>query len=96
MDIFLSYTLIFVASFCQVFFLGFNSKVLRDDRILAGACISWLITISQYGVTWAVVHAGLGSLEFVVVAGAGGSLGITSAQYAYKWYDMRFTHKRAS
>lgn len=79
--------LVFCAAFGQVLCLGLNSKLLRDDKILAGFCVSWLITLTQYGFIWAVTHAGLTPLTFLLVAGSGGSLGITSSQYLYKWYD---------
>jgi hypothetical protein len=81
--------LVFVAAFAQVFFLGLSSKILRDDKILAGAIMSWLITISQYGMVWAVTNAGLSAESYILWAGTGGSIGITLSQYAYRWYDER-------
>jgi len=79
--------LVLVAAFVSVFMMGLNSKILRDDYIMAGAVTSWLITISQYAMTWAVVHAGLSSPVYIFWAGVGGSAGITAAQYAYAWMD---------
>ena len=81
--------LVLVAAFATVFFLGLNSKMLRDDRVLAAALISWLITISQFAMTWAVVNAGLAPLEYILWAGAGGCTGITFSQYFYKWIYRR-------
>ncbi len=82
--------LLFAAAFSQVFLLGLNSKLLRDDKILAGFVVSWFITVAQFIMVWAVAHSGLSVPMYLVVAGAGGSIGITSAQYFYKWYDAKF------
>jgi hypothetical protein len=81
--------LVFTSAFAQVFLLGLNSKILRDDRILAGAVTSWLITISQYGMVWAVTNAGLSAESYILWAGMGGSIGITLSQYAYRWYENK-------
>jgi hypothetical protein len=81
--------LVFTSAFAQVFLLGLNSKMLRDDRILAGAVISWFITIAQYGMVWAVTSAGLSAGSYILFAGMGGSSGITLAQYVYRWYEKR-------
>lgn len=86
--------MLFWAAFGQVFFLGFNSKLLRDDKIFAGFCVSWMITVTQFGMVWAVAHAGLSVPMYLLIAGAGGSIGITSAQYFYKWYDKKFHKER--
>lgn len=79
--------LVLSASFFSVFLLGLNSKILRDDYIFWGAVVSWFITISQYAMTWAVLHAGLNPMEYILWAGLGGSIGITTSQYFYKWLD---------
>jgi len=75
--------LVFAASFGQVFFLGLNSKLLRDDKIFAGFITSWFITLTQYIFVWCVTQAGLSATEFLLSAGLGGSMGITIAQYVY-------------
>jgi len=82
--------LVFTAAFFSVFLLGLNSKVLRDDRIMFGAVISWFITVAQYVMTWAVIHAGLSPVEYIFWAGCGGCFGITIAQYFYKWMETKF------
>lgn len=82
--------MLFWAAFGQVFFLGFNSKLLRDDKILAAFFVSWMITLSQFGMVWVVAHAGLSIPVYLLIAGAGGSIGITCSQYFYRWYDKRF------
>lgn len=78
-------SLMFFGSFFAVFFLALNSKFLRDDHILLGSIVSWLITIAQYALTWVVVHSPATPMEFIVLAGAGGSAGTTLAQYFYRW-----------
>ena len=81
--------LVFTSAFFSVFLLGLNSKILRDDRIMFGAVISWFITIAQYAMTWAVIHAGLSPAEYIFWAGCGGCFGITVAQYFYKWVETK-------
>tara|TARA_R110000851_G_C12656976_1_gene520909 strand:- start:5 stop:262 length:258 start_codon:yes stop_codon:yes gene_type:complete len=80
--------LVCVSAFSTVFLLGMNSKMIRDDKILAAAIISWLITCAQYAMTWAVIHAGLGTMEYILWAGVGGCTGITLSQYCYKWWKI--------
>jgi uncharacterized BrkB/YihY/UPF0761 family membrane protein len=89
MELQLMEALVFTAAFAQVFLLGLNSKMLRDDRILAGAVTSFGITIAQYGMVWAVTNAGLSAESYILWAGMGGSAGITLSQYVYKWYEKR-------
>lgn len=81
--------LVFSASFAQVYFLGLNSKMLRDDMILAAAITSWLITLSQFFMVWSVTNAGLDSSVYILCAGLGGSMGITVSQYSYRYYEKK-------
>ncbi|HCU2081788.1 TPA: hypothetical protein OUI22_000405 [Pseudomonas aeruginosa] len=85
--------LIFTSAFAQVFLLGLNSKLLRDDKIAAGFVVSWMITLAQFGYIWAVAHSRIDTVPFLVISGFGGSIGITSAQYFYRWYDKTFHGK---
>ena len=80
--------LVFVASFASVFFMGINSKVIRDNYVLLGAILSWFITVANYGMMWAVLEAGLSPVEYILIAGLGGSIGITLSQYAYDWTGL--------
>tara|TARA_R110000796_G_scaffold44892_3_gene109092 strand:+ start:2618 stop:2893 length:276 start_codon:yes stop_codon:yes gene_type:complete len=77
--------LVFTASFACVFLLGLNSRVMRDERVAAAATISWFITVAQFVMTWAVLHAELTPAEYILSGGLGGSLGITSSHYFYVW-----------
>jgi hypothetical protein len=88
------YALVFTASFFSVFLLGFNSKLLRDDHIALASFVSWLITIAQYGMTWAVFSAGLSAPQYLFWAGLGGSCGITISQYFYRWLDNHLPNRR--
>lgn len=81
---------VFVAAYAQVFLLGLNSKLLRDDKTASGFVVSWGITLSQYGFIKAVAHGGLTDMAFLLWAGLGGSIGITMSQWFYRWYDGRF------
>ena len=87
----MTYLIVFLAALGQVFFLGISSKLLRDDRILAGFIISWFITLTQYTFIYCVTQAGLSTTEFLLSAGLGGSLGITAAQYVYTFNQRRAT-----
>lgn len=89
----IQWLLVFSSAFFQVFLLGLNSKLLRDDKILAGFFVSWMITLAQFGYIWAVAHSNIETIPFLVISGLGGSLGITFAQYFYKWYDKKFHNK---
>ena len=82
--------LIFTSAFSQVFLLGLNSKMLRDDKIMAGFVVSWFITLAQFSYIWAVANSNITTIPFLVISGLGGSIGITVAQYFYKWYDRKF------
>lgn len=95
MTIELQAALIFSSAFAQVFLLGLNSKLLRDDKILPGFFVSWMITLSQFAYIWSVANAHIQTVPFLLISGMGGSLGITAAQYFYKWYDRKFHRKEA-
>jgi len=81
--------LVFIASFASVFFMGINSKVIRDNYVFLAAILSWFITVANYGLMWAVLEAGLSPVEYILISGLGGSIGITLAQYAYDWTGLR-------
>ena len=88
--------LIFTSAFAQVFLLGLNSKLLRDDKIPAGFVVSWLITLAQFAYIWSVAHSQIDTAPFLLISGLGGSLGITAVQYFYRWYDRKFHRKGAA
>lgn len=89
----LQVVMVFVSAYFQVFLLGLNSKLLRDDRIAAGFVVSWMITLAQFAYIWAVANSKIETVPFLIISGLGGSIGITSAQYFYRWYDRRFHRK---
>jgi len=82
--------IVFLAAFCQVFFLGLSSKLMRDDKVWSVFVVSWCITLSQYTFIKAVSHGGLSESTFLFVAGLGGSLGISFSHFFYIWYDRRY------
>jgi len=88
--------MVFTSAFFQVFLLGLNSKLLRDDKIPAGFVVSWLITLAQFAYIWSVAHSQIDTVPFLLISGLGGSLGITFAQYFYRWYDRKFHRKGAA
>lgn len=96
MSIEIQAVLIFCSAFAQVFLLGLNSKLLRDDKILPGFVVSWMITLAQFAYIWSVANSQIQAAPFLLISGMGGSLGITAAQYFYKWYDNKFHRKGAT
>ncbi|QSH71704.1 hypothetical protein [Pseudomonas phage vB_PaeP_fHoPae04] len=94
MSVTLQVLVILWSAFFQVFLLGLNSKLLRDDKIKAVFVVSWCITLAQFAYIKAVGSSHLDIGWFIFVSGWGGALGITFAQYFYRWYDKVF-HKRA-
>ena len=79
--------LVFIASFFCVLLLGLNSRLMRDNCWIGAAGVSWLICIAQYGMTWAVLHAGLSPESYIFFGGAGGSLGITASHFMYVYWE---------
>ena len=81
--------MVFLASYLCVFLLGFQSKLMRDNRWISSFFTSWMITVSQTGLTWAVANNHLGIPLYIAIAGFGGALGIVSAHFFYLFYDGR-------
>lgn len=79
----LSASLAFFAAYFTVLLLGLNSKILRDDRVLAAFCVSWGITLAQTAATYVIAHSLLPLPWYIFIAGWGGSLGIVSSHYVY-------------
>ena len=79
--------LVFVAAFFSVLLLGLNSRLMRDNHWLGAAGVSWLITVAQYAMTWAVLHANLAPESYIFFGGAGGSLGITTSHFMYIYWE---------
>lgn len=84
--------MVFLAAYCCVLLLGFQSKLMRDNKWPACFFASWMITIAQTATTWAIANNHLGLPLFIFISGWGGSLGIVSSHFVYQFYDKRF-HK---
>lgn len=82
----------FFAAYFTVMLLGLNSKIMRDDRVLAAFVVSWGITLSQTAATYIIAHVNLPIPLYILWAGWGGSLGIVSAHYLYN----RIPNKRVT
>jgi len=78
--------LVFIASFASVCAMGVNSKIIRDNHLALGAMVSWIITVANFFMMWAVLHSNLTPLMYILVSGLGGSIGITTAQVGYARY----------
>lgn len=87
MDMVLQGVMVFVAAFATVMLLGFQSKLMRDDRWGCSFFTSWGITFAQTATTYAIANNHLGIPLLVFLSGLGGSIGIVSAHFAYKLYD---------
>ncbi|MNY36749.1 hypothetical protein D3C86_1712570 [compost metagenome] len=89
MDLYLQGLMVFLAAFLNVLLLGFQSKLMRDNRWFFSFFTSWGITFAQVAATWAIANNHLGIPLLVGLSGWGGSLGIVSAHFLYQWYDRR-------
>lgn len=81
--------MVFLAAFGNVLLLGFQSKLMRDNRWFFSFFTSWGITFAQVAGTWAIANNHLGIPILIAISGWGGSLGIVSAHFLYSWYDRR-------
>ena len=79
--------LLFVSTFANVFLLGFNSKNIMHSRYVLAFFTSLGITLAQYFFVRYAAEGG--GLTFLMISGAGGSLGIISAI----WIHDNFTSK---
>jgi hypothetical protein len=89
MNPFLQGLMVFLAAYGNVLLLGFQSKLMRDNRWFFSFFTSWGITFAQVAATWAIANNHLGIPLLVTLSGFGGSLGIVSAHFLYQWYDGR-------
>ena len=73
--------LLFIATFSNVFLLGFNSKNIQHSRYVSAFIVSWGITLAQY--FFVKYAASDGGLIFILVSGMGGALGIVTAIFVH-------------
>lgn len=83
--------MVFLAQYATVLLLGFQSKLMRDDRWRLCMLMSLLITLAQSATMWAIANNHLGMPLFLLCSGLGGSFGIASSHFAYKFYDQWVT-----
>lgn len=83
--------MVFAAQFMTVLLLGFQSKLMRDDRWRLCMLMSLLITLAQSATMWAIANNHLGMPIFLTLSGLGGSFGIATSHFAYKAYDQWVT-----
>lgn len=81
--------MVFLAAYFTVLLLGFQSKLMRDNRWQLSFFMTWLITFAQVATTWSIANNHLGMTLLVFLSGFGGSLGIVSSHFLYQWYDGR-------
>lgn len=81
--------MVFLAAYGNVLLLGFQSKLMRDNRWFFSFFTSWGITFAQVAATWAIANNHLGLPLLITLSGFGGSFGIVSAHFLYQWYDGR-------
>lgn len=87
MDLLLQGLMVFFAQYFTVLLLGFQSKLMRDNRWMFSTLTSSLITLAQTGTVYAIAHNTLGMPLLLALSCAGGSVGIACAHFAYQWYD---------
>ncbi|QHJ80629.1 MAG: hypothetical protein [Bacteriophage sp.] len=81
--------MVLFAAYFTVLLLGFQSKLMRDNRWQLSFFMTWLITFAQVATTWSIANNHLGMTLLVFLSGLGGSLGIVSSHFLYQWYDGR-------
>lgn len=81
--------MVLFASYFTVLLLGFQSKLMRDNRWQLSFFMTWLITFAQVATTWSIANNHLGMTLLVFLSGMGGSFGIVSSHFLYIWYDGR-------
>lgn len=79
--------MVFFAAYFTVLLLGFQSKLMRDNKWFLSFFTSWGITFAQVATTWSIANNHLGMVLLVGLSGFGGSLGIVSSHFVYQWYD---------
>ena len=87
MSMWLQGFMVFFAAYFTVMLLGFQSKLMRDNRWFCSFFTSWGITFAQTAAVWSVANNHLGIYLLVFISGWGGSLGIVSAHFVYDAYD---------
>jgi hypothetical protein len=85
--------MVWFAAYFTVLLLGFQSKLMRDNRWRVSFFVTWLITFAQVATTWSIANNHLGMTLLVFLSGMGGSLGIVSSHFVYQWYDNYFKGK---
>lgn len=86
--VFQGFVVLFAAYF-TILLLGFQSKLMRDNRWQLSFFMTWMITLAQVATTWSIANNHLGMPLLVFLSGLGGSLGIVSSHFLYLWYDGR-------
>ena len=79
--------MVFFAQLMTVLLLGFQSKLMRDNRWQLCMVLSMLITLAQSATMYAVANNHLGMPLFLTLSGLGGSFGIGMSHFAYQYYD---------
>lgn len=89
----MEYLMLFLFSFVNIFVMGFQSQIVRDQIIAIAFCNTWLLAIVQFFSTrWIVdLDPAWGLLSF----GSGSSLGIICSILFYRWFIPKFESWRA-
>lgn len=82
---------LFIATASNVFFLGVNSQLVRDQRVLMCFVLSWGITSAQFTFTRVISATDDPAVAFWV-SGWAGSIGICGSIYFYRWFHPRYTN----
>jgi hypothetical protein len=86
--------MVFFAAYFNVMLLGFQSRLMRDNRWQLSMVMTILITLAQSATMWAVANNHLGMPVFLVLSCMGGSLGIGSSHFFYRAYDKWVSEKK--
>jgi len=87
-------TLLFIASFFQVFLLGLNSQFVRNQWVSHVFIVSWFISLSQFTYTKIVaMSSGNEMIAAYLATSLGSSLGIVCSIYFYRWLSPKIRNK---
>ncbi|WP_417705355.1 hypothetical protein [Rheinheimera aquimaris] len=82
---------LFVATAANVFLLGVNSQLVRDQRVAMCFAVSWGISAAQFTFTRVISGTDDPTVAFFV-SGWGGAIGICSSIYFYRWFHPRYSN----
>lgn len=83
--------MVFFAQLLTVLLLGFQSKLMRDNRWKLCTVLSLFITLAQAATVHSIANNQIWMPLLLALSGLGGSFGIALSHFAYQYYDKWVT-----